>query len=587
MNPHASKRYFTAAENATIGTFESFRKRKTPETIRIFVLGESTTLGYPYMYNASFHRWLSFRLMHTFPDKQFEIINLSLTAVNSYTVLGFTKELVDYQPDAILIYCGQNEYYGTLGVGSTSRMGSSRFLVQSVLYLRSARLAQLLGNSISLVKSAVTGKQVNTRETLMRRMAAKQEIPFNSGTYERGIRQFQKNMDAVCRLLSKKKIPVFLSNLVSNERDLEPFISSGKDSAYSADYHFALAGSAYEKGNFAKAKQEYILAKDLDMLRFRAPDTLNKIIAALPGKYDAVHLVDTRKIFEEHAPHGIIGSETILEHVHPNIYGYGLMSEAFYQSFKQYHFISPSPESEISFEQLQREMPITKVDSLKGTYEITVLKENWPFNREKSFDANQLDTYEEKMALALLNRTILWNDAMPQLMNYYLNKGDQVNAARVAESVALQYANDATFLFYAGKFCLNLQKNDKARVYYQHAFRLTPKFEIAQDLAILYLKSDNPEKAIHYLNYLVRHNQSKINYSQALSLTNEVIELKSKLRHDPANPDLMNQIAISYFNMQNMAIARLYAEKALRIDSRNNTAKELLRKLKTITPDVP
>ena len=41
-----------------------------------------------------------------------------MSAVSSYTLLDFSDEIVDYQPDAILIYAGHNEYLGILGVGS-------------------------------------------------------------------------------------------------------------------------------------------------------------------------------------------------------------------------------------------------------------------------------------------------------------------------------------------------------------------------------------------------------------------------------------------------------------------------------------
>ena len=109
LNPAASKRYFVNMAFAPTGNSELFRKNKDKTTLRLFVLGESTTIGYPYFHNGSFHRWLLYRLMHEFPDRNFEVINLSLTGVNSYTVLGFAKELVKYQPDAVLIYSGHNE----------------------------------------------------------------------------------------------------------------------------------------------------------------------------------------------------------------------------------------------------------------------------------------------------------------------------------------------------------------------------------------------------------------------------------------------------------------------------------------------
>ena len=583
MNPHASKRYFTENENATIGTFESFRKRKSPETFRIFVLGESTTLGYPYMHNVSFHRWLSYRLRHTFPEKQFEIVNLSLTAVNSYTVLGFAKELVNYEPDAVLIYCGQNEYYGTLGVGSTSRLGSNRFVIQSLLRLRSSRMVQFLGNSYSRIRQAIGGKKTDQRENLMKRMAAKQEIPHNSSDYKRGIQQFQTNMESVCQVLTNKNIPVFISNLVSNEKDLKPFISSKTDSATSAEYQYSLADAAFRSNNFAKAKGIYLKAKDLDMLRFRAPEAMNEIIAGLPQKFQSVYLVDTKKLFEAHSPHGIIGSETILEHVHPNILGYGLMSEAFYQAIKQQHLISNNWKNEISFEQLKQEMPITMVDSLKGTYEIQVLKEFWPFNEGKTFDSNKLNSFEEQLAVTLLNYKIKWNDALKKQMNYYLEQKDLINMAKVAEAAALEYPNDETFLGYAGKFCMNLHQYQKAQVYYQQSFRLAPIHETAQALAILFLKTDKPENALTYLKFLNQNNQSRVNYSVAQSLATDVVNCKTMLKSDSLNVELLNQIAMNYFKMQNVEIALKYAGRASKLDRQNKTSLELLYKINLLS----
>src|SRR5450432_1166168 len=143
LNPDASKRYFNDPALAPTGNSELFKKIKDKNTCRIFILGESTTIGYPYFHNGSFHRWLQYRLMQTFPDRQFEIINLSLTAVNSYTVLGFAKDLVNYEPDAVLIYSGQNEYYGTLGVGSSNKISGNPHIIQSILWLRQLRLTQL------------------------------------------------------------------------------------------------------------------------------------------------------------------------------------------------------------------------------------------------------------------------------------------------------------------------------------------------------------------------------------------------------------------------------------------------------------
>src|SRR3984957_12308696 len=225
FNPDASRRYFTDQLNATSGNREPFRKVKEAGTLRIFVLGESTTIGYPYFHNGSFHRWLQYRLMRSFPDKKLEIVNISLTAVNSYTVLGFAREVVNYEPDAILIYTGHNEYYGALGVGSTNRLGSSPALINTLLWLRQFRVVQLLTQVYSKIAHLFSAGPTKAGKTRMELMVGDQQIGYGSPLFDLGLRQFKTNMGKTLELFHRQGIPVFLSNVVSNLRDQQPFVS--------------------------------------------------------------------------------------------------------------------------------------------------------------------------------------------------------------------------------------------------------------------------------------------------------------------------------------------------------------------------
>src|SRR5258705_423994 len=144
LNPDASKRYFTNQSIATTGNREIFKKKKDANATRIFVLGESTTLGYPYFHNGSFHRWLQYHLM-----------------TNLYEKIAV--------PDTL--------------------PGTTR----------------------------------------MQMMVAEEQISYGSVLYERGIGQFKSNMEEAVKLLHDRNIPVFISNLVSNEKDLRPFVSGAVD----------------------------------------------------------------------------------------------------------------------------------------------------------------------------------------------------------------------------------------------------------------------------------------------------------------------------------------------------------------------
>ncbi|WP_338876034.1 hypothetical protein WBJ53_10375 [Spirosoma sp. SC4-14] len=616
LNPNASKNYFLNQKIATTGNIEPFKKKKDPNTCRIFVLGESTTIGYPYFHNGSFHRWLQYRLTHTFPDKNFEIINLSLTAVNSYCVLGFAREVVEYEPDAVLIYTGHNEYYGALGVGSTEQIGGSPSLVHSILKLRKLRLAQLLVNTYEHARHLITPDGQPSGGTRMKLMVAEQQIPYQSELYERGVEQFRANMDQTLGLLNEHTIPVFVSNLVSNEKDLKPFVSFPVDSQkfpgfvqnysrgvaafnrhdYSLAYTFFKAANqsnnthalctfylgktAYELGNFGYAKAYFARARDLDGLRFRAPGSLNGIIEQLCSTYKTAHLVDTKEVFEAHSTNKLIGDELILEHVHPDLMGYALLSEAFYTSLKAENFISPDPEKEMSFEQLLHNMPITKVDSLAGIYKVANLKRNWPFKEVMKADSFSVTTVEEKLAYDLTFRQLPWLDALSDLYDHYMRSRQLANARKVLETLVLEYPTDARYAEKAAMLSGELKDEETAVFYFKKAFALAPSFDRARYLIALTLQLDRPQEAMPYLDYAIQHNTTQFNLGLVRGYAERVIELKRAYQRDSANLTILNQIADAYFRMDNKSVATRYVQKVLKVDADNQGALSLMAHLR-------
>jgi len=540
MNSYASGKYFSDTLNATKGYSELFTVDKAPTTFRIFILGESTTIGYPYFHNGSFHRWLQYRLNQLYPDKNFEVINLSLTAVNSYTVLDFGKQLVQYKPDAIMIYTGHNEYYGALGIGSTSSLGSNRFLIKTLLKLCEFKLVQLLNNTIKRVTGVFSDSKVDKRENLMKRMAAKQKIAYGSRDYEAGIDQFEENMTELCSLLNDEKIPVFLSTVVSNEKDLPPFISNGTG-AKSAAYYYKAGQQAYRSSNYDLAKQDFDKAKELDELRFRAPEQINTIIKKIAGEYPSVHLVDTKKLLEQYSPHGIIGSETILEHVHPNLYGYAIMSEAFYRAFEQQHLINDQAQKVMTLDELRKEMPITRMDSLSGQFLVMALKTGWPFNQPipkgSRLGSNLQDTLGYKVGLGEMD----WLLATMQIFERGMQTNDKQSALKAMEAMALEYPQDAQLCGTAANLNAILNNFDMAAFYYKKLNLLTPSDRITQTILQLYLRAEEPEKALAVIKDLPQAQQAIVE-----NVLTQIITNKKLLKVQPNNKHVAKQIAIAY-----------------------------------------
>ena len=413
-NAYVSNRFFTNLQDAPNSYTQTFKKKKSPDTFRIFVLGESSALGFPYTHRGSFPRMLEYRLDKTYPDKEFEVINLSITAVNSYTLMAFTDEIIKMAPDAVLIYSGHNEYFGAMGVGSTNRIGYNRNMIKFILYLKQFRVVQLAFNLEGKLKGTKTLKDQKTDTGLMRKVAGEQRIDFGSELYYRGLNQFENNMDEMLRKYQKHNIPVFLSDIASNEKGQKPFISKLSLSAdtltFMNEYHkgleaykvkdfdtalklfvtanqidstyamnnYLIGEILYEKDDFYEANHYYSNAKELDVLRFRAPEAINAIIKKLCFKYSNVHFVESKKEFIANSPHGVIGNELFIDHLHPNITGYFLISDAFYNAMQNAKIFGECNQL-IAVDRIKKEMPVTLVDSVYGGLVILFMKEEWPF----------------------------------------------------------------------------------------------------------------------------------------------------------------------------------------------------------------
>jgi lysophospholipase L1-like esterase len=127
LNPDLPYKYFYNIEQAPSTLPDGFDKIKKENAFRVFVLGGSSTAGWPYVPNAAFSRHIKRRLELLYPKNTIEVINLGISAINSYSLRDFIPGIIKQQPDLVIIYAGHNEYYGALGVGSTSSLVRADF----------------------------------------------------------------------------------------------------------------------------------------------------------------------------------------------------------------------------------------------------------------------------------------------------------------------------------------------------------------------------------------------------------------------------------------------------------------------------
>ncbi len=505
-NPNVARRYFYVQSTIPNPPTQLFFREKPKNGYRIFVLGESSAMGFPYGNNASFPNILERGLSNTFPDKEIEVINISMAAINSYSLLDFMDEIIEQSPDALLVYTGHNEYYGALGVGSVQSLGSSSWLIKTYLKLQFFKIFLLLRDFIGWVKNLYSnvlqeGTEADPTATMMERIVGEQTIPYGGELYRKGKEQFEENMDAIVHTAIQRGVKVVLGELVSNIRDQAPFISLKDKQGNSAQDLFNLARQLEKQGNFSEARKNYIRAKDLDALRFRAPEEFNLVLKKLAQKY-SVPLAPTINNFEKKSPGGIIGNSLMIEHLHPNTKGYFLLAETFYETMQKNKLISQDwPENGIAAE---RDKGITGLDSVYASIVISHLKESWPFkpkglpNRfvQSFIPANKM---EELSLKALVEENYNLVSAHYDLGKFYENKGELDSALAEYRAMISFIPHEPEFYEMAATILIKRKEYDKAAGLLHKSLKYKDNaFANKWVGQIAYMKGDYPE-AVKYL----------------------------------------------------------------------------------------
>jgi len=510
INHKVGYRYFTKF-NATDPSNDIFLINKPDTCYRIFVMGCSTARGFPYQTNIMFSRILYYRLQDEFPHKRIEIVNVSMSAVNSYTIADLLNEIIKQKPDAILIYTGHNEYYGALGVGSVENGGNVRWL--KILHLKLVRL-----RTYQLVQNLVikTGKILGTigreKGTLMERIAKDKSIEYGSATYYKGIEQFRGNLTEIIEKAKKAGIPVVLSEIVSNIRDQRPFKSMKTKDNPGACELFEKARRLELAGDFSNARKYYYQAKDYDAIRFRAPEAFNDLIIEIGKKYNLA-VVPMKSYFENNSPHGLIGDNIMLEHLHPNKNGYFLMADAFFNTLKEKRFISSEWDTSLikPSEFYKNNWGFTELDSLVADLEIKMIKNGWPFKPETYVNRFRYEykpkSYEDSVALRCAAfEGVHIEDEHINLAKHYAEMGNNMKAFREYFSLLKSYPFAIDLYFEALDYLYAAGDYQKAL-----GLMLTMPGKDSNYLALfqmsrIYLKLNMPSKAIPVLirakNYL-------------------------------------------------------------------------------------
>ncbi|MFH2144662.1 MAG: hypothetical protein ABII75_01345 [Candidatus Omnitrophota bacterium] len=288
---------------------EKFPVFKSPDKSRIFILGGSVAKSWE---TEKFEEMFN----KLFIGKKAEIINCGMGGFDAYRTALIAKEVLQYEPDLIIVLSGNNEFYEQAKVNPTVYNINS-FLRKSWLYstVQDLFLAKLLSEPRN-------GKD--------RRVG-----------YEKHIRQ-------IAKMAKRGKVPLVLCTMPFNFKDYPPVILPNEpefsDELYiSATFLLERGryleaasvfkqylmrcpasvlgnyylGKTYEKiKDYEAAKEYYLLAVDLSANRWASANPSSNEIIRQICREEEIGLADLENAFMDIAEQGLIGREQLLDNCH-------------------------------------------------------------------------------------------------------------------------------------------------------------------------------------------------------------------------------------------------------------------------------
>jgi tetratricopeptide (TPR) repeat protein len=325
--------------------------KPSPDTIRLFVFGESAAFGDPQS-EFGLPRMLQAVLEKRFPGTQFEVVNAAMTAINSHAILPIARDCPSKPGDIWVIYMGNNEVVGPYGAGTIFGPKAPRLLfIRCSLALKATRTGQLFER----VLASLDKRPASKKEWGGMQMFLSSQVRQDDSHMKTVYNNFQRNLADILSEGRRKGAKIVVSTVASNLKDCAPFASLHRPDLNAlelekwdslnekgieaqagghpgeateqyrqaaqiddnfAELHFRWGRCCLALGQKEEAFQHFPRARDLDTLRFRCDSRLNEIIRAGASNREgeSIRLADSESALSHQ-------ENVFYEHVHLTLQG--------------------------------------------------------------------------------------------------------------------------------------------------------------------------------------------------------------------------------------------------------------------------
>lgn len=351
-----------------------FEMPRPAESMRVLVVGASTVQGYPYPSELAFPKQLELLLEHQFPAQDIEILNAGIIGLSTTPLVDLVSQAAQSDPSLIVLYAGHNEFYGVGGVSTNAEISNVG------IRFRQFRFGQVLSDYFSSPEEP----EGNKSSELISRLPQSYQIQHDSELIRKAEQTYRRNLERICRICHRHKIPLLVCSVVSKLRNQSPVVSSADseliqeldlkispliengnypaacnllrelsmEHPVSAVLQYRLAQCLEESGRLEEASQAYIEARDLDVCRYRAPSSFTDIVRQVTSEADGkVSFLDLGSLFDQHSSDTVPGDDLFLEHVHFTIEGHWLAANCIARKIVEDHYHGNWDESRTPSEQ--------------------------------------------------------------------------------------------------------------------------------------------------------------------------------------------------------------------------------------------
>jgi len=298
------------------------------------------------------------------PEHRVEVINAAAHGFASFRVRHVFDDLVEMEPDTIIVYSGNNEFlekreYPIIGIAELNRLAAR------------LRTLQWLRSHLGLQRTNLPADDLKDVALFFWKKIKRQALDLRQDPvqFENVQAHYRHTMEYMVRKADRMGIPLFLSTVPVNLRGWLPTVSHNRltgielaewERVYNrgrryllearhqegiewmsrairldpehAESHFWLGRLLEAEGRFEEALASYSLARDQDYNPFRAISHFNETLRDLAERNQSVSLIDLEGAFSQASENGTPGFDLFLDYVHPNTAGNKLISETMYRA---------------------------------------------------------------------------------------------------------------------------------------------------------------------------------------------------------------------------------------------------------------